>query len=1106
MGNVVPSTWLAVSLIALGASSASAGGKYGFADQPGGGKNDPAIEIAASIGPNLGAVFSLTEEQANNLYRFNGTASTFQLSTPMPTIPQDSAGANHFIRMKFPMTLSKKIVKSIASTKASFTATSGLKPALTITDETGLHVSGIVVINGRTLDGANVGNLLPTWTDTAGKSLLIGKNILTYVAERPSGSGTDYAARLGEVDAFGTGGATASVREVRIRLSEIDGVTVNGFWVLKIGSGTGTPLTPQTPLTMTTVDPSSPVVPNKFVNSNLVVEPQSVYYVRYSEPVVPLSVGFSADWVKKFNADNPPLPIYFTGNTTTVPNFDLTSLTVPISPNFEVVAAPTGNTSFRVPYNVRPLNPNNLAEYVINPLIDVPAKIDLTVRSLASSANTTATASGTNVNTGVTSLYNLAFDDTTPNNARSFHFNEGRAFVNAPVSPSALYFASVAGTGLGVVNLDGLGYETNDPATSRILFMTNVTQMCACPFGIPGPTGFGCNPNTFGDPNGVSTIGLAGNPTGHLGGPTPIPGVNEGSTGSTANVGIGGSTNPLSIYPEGFETVVKDSEGNARLLRTPIVGSVGDMTIGDFLDKIYYDTKSVQSYTTAAHQSLETIASLGGAFPLSGNSIADPPVPNPPPLRLPVGLPPVDIVYSQQKLFKPAFVMEGDEVWSQFVGCPGATPFTDGTARIALRVNKTNPLQNDLFYPFAQNGPSWQTHSSFNSYGSRQQIGNFLYVSDRDQGVVHVVNSNNFSIVGKIETPDPEGLGLSPDMKRLYVTNYGDDSMSVIDTDPLSPSFHKELTRVNVEGGPIAVAAQPEHEDVFICNYFGNSVSVFDPTTTTIRKTLISTVNKPFDVVSDPRHYLTGFTNAIYFAYIGCQGTGQVVIYESGPTDLGLDDIRWAITSTTTSTIKFPQMRGMIHDMGTFPGSFGTLPGGFYIAHRDPDTGLPVITRVSMTEQKPNPGPLPPLPPPNTALGTPGTFKRTFEIVGTWGGPLQPLSQLNLNGQDLVPYDLSYGDINTKDFFGNFVQYGFTRTNLGNTGTQAGGGNTNSKSPLRLVGAPPAPLPVITADRLYVSFAGDNRIEVIDPQNSGVRLNRIDGVPLPGKLAGFFDM
>ena len=196
MGNVVPSTWLAVSLIALGATSASAGGKYGFADQPGGGKNDPAIEIAASIGPNLGAVFSLTEDQANNLYRFNGTASTFQLSTPMPTIPQDSAGANHFIRMKFPMTLSKKIVKSIASTKASFAATSGLKPTLTITDETGAHVSGIVVINGKTLDGVNVGPFLPTWTDAAGKSLLIGKNILTYVAERPVGGAAEKNSSL----------------------------------------------------------------------------------------------------------------------------------------------------------------------------------------------------------------------------------------------------------------------------------------------------------------------------------------------------------------------------------------------------------------------------------------------------------------------------------------------------------------------------------------------------------------------------------------------------------------------------------------------------------------------------------------------------------------------------------------------------------------------------------------------------------------------------------------------------------------------------------------------------------------------------------------------
>lgn len=1090
MGNAVRLTWLTAGLVTAGAASAFAEGKYGFADVKGGGKNDPIIQIAASIGPNQGAVFSLTEEQANALYQFDGT-STINLSTTAPVIPQTANGANQFIRMKFPMKLTKKLVKSVAKFKASLAGTSFLTPSLTITDDTGTHVPGIVVVNGKTVQGVNVAGdpNFPLWLDTKGKNLLVGQNVLTYVATANSDQD------LASIAAFGpTPGdeQTSAIKEVRIRLDEIGGVTVNGFWVLKIGTGAGVPVAPQNPLIVSSFTPNNPVKPIKFTNNNQVVEPTSTYTVAFSEPVVPLSVGFSADWVKDFNADNPSFPLFYNGNTAAVPNSYIASAGVPMFPNFELIASPTGVTTFRVPYNVRPVNPNNLAEYIVNPLIEIPAKVDVTLRSLALANNQQF-----GVSTAVTSLYNNQFNETGANAERSFHLNATRGFVNVPVAPTALYYTPVSGTGIGLINLDGRGYETNSPGTSRPLFMTSITFLGGC-----GVTAFGCHPNTFGDSAGVQPIGLAGNPTGILGGPTPIPGVNEGSTGSTANIGVGGSTNPLANYPAGFETVSRDSDGNPRLIGTPTMGSVGDLTLGDFLDRLYYDTGNPAAFLGGLHTSL-----ISGNL-ISTNSISDPPVPNPPPLRLPVGLPPVDIVINQQKLFKPAQVLAGDEVWPDLAA-------TSPNARVALIPNTLFPFQPDSLYPpfFNGTGPQWQTFLSENppvvpaAFAARQQIGNFLYASDRDQGVIQVLNTNTFQIIDTIQTPDPEGLGLSPDLKRLYVTNYGDDSMSVIDADPLSPSFHKELNRVKVEGGPIQVAVQPENEDVFICNYYGNSVSIYNPKTSTIRKTLINSINRPFDIAIDWRHNLTGFLNLIYFAYIGNQGTGLITTYESGPADVGLDDIRWTVTSPTTDVAKFPSLRGLHHDFLT-PTGAPAMPGGVYISHRDPETGLPMVSRVSMTTQEPFPGAIPPIPPPNSTLGTPGAFKRRFEIVGTWGGPLQPFGLLNLGGQDLVPFDLSFGDVNTQDYhnLNPTVYNGLGPTNIGSLFPPLGGGINNSKSPIRLVGAPPAPFPVVQADRLYVSFPGDNRIEVIDPQSAGVRLNRIDGVPLPGKLVGYFDM
>src|SRR5690606_35779761 len=152
----------------------------------------------------------------------------------------------------------------------------------------------------------------------------------------------------------------------------------------------------------------------------------------------------------------------------------------------------------------------------------------------------------------------------------SFRTSGGRAWTNAPVSPQALYFTPLTGSGVGVVNLDGNGFETNSPSVERIVLCTNAAQLF-CSSWI-----FGCHKNVFGDPSAQSPVGLGGNPT-SLGGPTPVPGVNEGSVGTTAN---GGASNGL--YPPGFETVVRNSKGKSRLVQSPVVGSVGDMQVGDF--------------------------------------------------------------------------------------------------------------------------------------------------------------------------------------------------------------------------------------------------------------------------------------------------------------------------------------------------------------------------------------------------------------------------------------------------------------------------------------------------------------------------------------------
>ncbi|MBL8766344.1 MAG: YncE family protein [Planctomycetes bacterium] len=1093
----------AIGVVVSVVSSAIAAGGSGFANKPGGGPDDPVIVIAASkvvdvANPfELGQIVSRTEPQANGSYRFDATSDRFGVTDLPPTLPPTAAGRNQFIRITFPFAIhAAKARKSLVRVKAQYAATSYLTPNLEITDQNGQHIAGIPIINGRDPFNMKVFNTVgfPQWLDSNGKNVLVGKNQFVYVASLPTDTELQSIAAFG-----GTPGdpqtVAPTIDEIRIRLHKVKNITVNGFWVLKVGDANGLPRAPGT-LTVTSIQAKTPLSPAQTTPAGLeLVQSYSRYVVTFSEPVVPRSVGMSAAFANEFNAQNPPIPWLYSGNLNIVPNPD--NLLVPLSPNFAVSTSPNAITSFNIPFDVRPINPNNFSQFVVEPLLDLQGDVDVTLTALRISQNQAPTNDVANPvsSSAPTTLYDVPFDDAA-SASKSFHTSGSQAFVNAPVSPQAIYFTPLSGTGFGVLNLDGSGYETNDPSTSKVLLLTNLFWATSCSTGVtlPGSALFGCNPNTFGDPGQIggtpvlptSPIGLGGNPVGHLGGPTPLAGVNEGSTGSTASGG-----NPKSLFPSGFETVVRNSKGDARLIRAPVIGSVGDVAIGDFLDTLFFDTQNPFA-ASALHQSV-----VNGTA-TNRNSISDPPVPNPPPLQMAVGLPAVDVAFNKVGLLKPAFVIEGAEVFP----APGALP---GRLHL-IHEPAASAGAGDRLPTFPHSGPQAASFTAGGApFASRQQIGNFLYVTDRDSGKVVVLNSNTFGVVDSIKLPDPEGLALSPDLRRLYVSNYGDDTVSIVGTDPYGPFFHDEINRVKTANGPRAIVVQEDGEDVFVCNTLANAVSILSPKTQSFRKVIKDQgLKKPWKVVLTPRQLLTGWTSGIYFGFLIGQQSSQVLVYESGPggpTGYGLDDIRWIAEG------QYSNMRGACYDPGTYPGSQVGLQTGLYVTHRDAQTGLGMVTRIAFVNQLPLPGPIPvglgTLPSnPQTPLGN-ITF-RVFQPVGTWGGPLVPLAQkLNFAGTDQQPFDVALADFRTQDFFSTNPLV--TPTNFGSlTGLQSTiAVSLNNRSHLRIVQG--APISVNYADRMYVSFPGDDRIEVLDANSAGIRVNAITGVPKAGALTTFWD-
>jgi YVTN family beta-propeller protein len=73
-----------------------------------------------------------------------------------------------------------------------------------------------------------------------------------------------------------------------------------------------------------------------------------------------------------------------------------------------------------------------------------------------------------------------------------------------------------------------------------------------------------------------------------------------------------------------------------------------------------------------------------------------------------------------------------------------------------------------------------------------------------------------------IDTGDlPRGMQLSPDGKRFYITNFGDRTLSVIDT-----ITNSVATTVDLPGYPEGVAVSPDGERIYVGDYWSGTVAV----------------------------------------------------------------------------------------------------------------------------------------------------------------------------------------------------------------------------------------------------------------------------------------
>jgi len=125
--------------------------------------------------------------------------------------------------------------------------------------------------------------------------------------------------------------------------------------------------------------------------------------------------------------------------------------------------------------------------------------------------------------------------------------------------------------------------------------------------------------------------------------------------------------------------------------------------------------------------------------------------------------------------------------------------------------------------------------------------GRFAYVTNGGDNTVSVIDTSAQRLVATIPVGQfPHGIRISPDGKQAYVANLKGGTVSVIDT-----ATHKEVAQVPAGKGPAQVGFTPDGRFAFVSLSEENAVAVIDPATrNVVRKVPVGSV--PIQLYATP--------------------------------------------------------------------------------------------------------------------------------------------------------------------------------------------------------------------------------------------------------------
>lgn len=774
-----------------------------------------------------------------NVFRGNPILPTASL--PDEAIVANGTPGNHYLFANFTTALDPLTVLSAAS------GGNGLEGAVTMTtiDSTNSVISdvpGRAFVGGATLVLEGGQEVLQTWATFNPTTGMLEPNPAIPEAQGFPGVGSEVA----NVEALVSPNTILFVADDDADLATLDtfpsGVTIRFRASTALVAASGEALQEQV-LAVTTVgqDLQTPEIsltppPAEMPmitpgNGDVDVQPDTTVRMEFTESVQPYSLG-------ELEGQGPAL----------------------LSSAVSLVFGPATSPVF-VPVNVRPVSPFDLSVYEVVPGFAFPGSgpsssgdsfSTVDVELIAGQVeDLSSRPSGTGGQTNVPN-FNTRGANTF------FETAEGVGIVNTPVAPDVIFVGrSGANAGLSVVDLNGFGQSTGNPVSSM-------------PFPLEGESRFPYDLNVTLNP-GIRPILSVGTST-----------VDGGSAG---------------VF-----TLTLDSHLNSLVAAAPSLSSAGDMHFAHALDGVFRNAPppfgcaagggnvcaldGLKVITIAPDQAAPntiqpgTETAFGQFNPGYENLISWAPHPNPPGLSFP----PVCV----------SPFLAGREPTSVDVRAlnnllaPG-TPFP----LISAGLPPTGLLtleQNQFFV-----GPSFgQTDPLLcQAYQVGQQLGHFLYVIDRPRSEVVVFNSNSMRVIDRIPVPDPVSMAVAPNIDLLAVANQLADTVSIIDINPASARFHEVIDEIVVGDSPRGLAFEPTNEDLLVCNELDSSLSIIALTNLLVRRTVDTTLGRPFELAVTPRMTSFAFERNVYFSYL-LDRNGACAVFESGPNGVngwGFDDV-----------------------------------------------------------------------------------------------------------------------------------------------------------------------------------------------------------------------